>query len=844
MTTPAFYIRNDQQTSSPSPTFFKIGVPCVRGQWWSTDTIGLLTPFGLIEHYIIEARSLWQDGSIKWLWVEGFATLDEGIDIPVSLSVIPAAPTQISSPLTESSTTLKVKTSEGEAEFDKTHFFSIRLHDTNLAPSLCINNEELSFEVIECHYELVSCTRGASAVKFSQSATIGGAFCHQLTIQSDLTLWLHNGALRGTITITNTNPATHPGGQWDLGDDNSIEIDAFNLCGESNATISVELSDESQSRTLQDEHIEVFQASSGKPHWNSPNHVDKLGKVTTLFKGYSVAINGITTEHEGQCQPSIVIAHDRKTWCLEISEFWQNHPSCLRVNKRDFSLSLLGTQSAAAIELQPGEQKTRSLELLPADVTVAKSFLGVHYTAQTQCIPFFDESQKREGLHELIQKGLDEKCGFKAKRDQIDEYGWRHFGELYADHEKAQDPDTEYFVSHYNNQYDPIAGMLYQWVLTQNTEWLTLSDSLAKHVADIDVYHTSKDKPEYAGGLFWHTDHYVQACTATHRTYSKNQPSNIYEGHAGGGGPGGQHCYTTGLLLHYYLTGSITSKRALLSICDWIEHYYESDGTVFGWLLGIKNSGAEGLKNFKTGAYPLDRGTGNYLQALMDKYELTSCQSNIDKCAHIIFNTVSPLDSFVDRQLDNVEATWFYTVFLQATCRFIAIKERLLQNDGAYAHAVKSLLHYARWMARNEYPYLDKPDILEFPNETWTGQDLRKVCVLNFAAQYEEKNKCGLMTDKAQELLAAINARLNATGEATTTRVLCLMMQNYSYLGYQSTPKPMALDSNYHIESYMVRSTVKSGLMQVISNFSFTRERQQLTKRFPQLQFILGRPGR
>ena len=104
-------------------------------------------------------------------------------------------------------------------------------------------------------------------------------------------------------------------------------------------------------------------------------------------------------------------------------------------------------------------------------------------------------------------------------------------------------------------------------------------------------------------------------------------------------------------------------------------------------------------------------------------------------------------------------------------------------------------------MASNEYHYLDKPDILEFPNETWTGQDLRKVCVLNFAAQYEEKNKSGLMADKAQELLAAINTRLNATGEATTTRVLCLMMQNYSYLGYQSTPKPMVLDSNYHIES-------------------------------------------
>ena len=38
-----------------------------------------------------------------------------------------------------------------------------------------------------------------------------------------------------------------------------------------------------------------------------------------------------------------------------------------------------------------------------------------------------------------------------------------------------------------------------------------------------------------------------------------------------------------------------------------------------------------------------------------------------------------------------------------------------------YAYGRASLLHYARWMADNEYPYLDKPEILEYPNETWAA---------------------------------------------------------------------------------------------------------------------------
>ena len=46
---------------------------------------------------------------------------------------------------------------------------------------------------------------------------------------------------------------------------------------------------------------------------------------------------------------------------------------------------------------------------------------------------------------------------------------------------------------------------------------------LAVHVRDIDVYHTDEDKSAYNHGLFWHTVHYVDAGTSTHRSYPRRR---------------------------------------------------------------------------------------------------------------------------------------------------------------------------------------------------------------------------------------------------------------------------------------------------------------------------------
>ena len=73
------------------------------------------------------------------------------------------------------------------------------------------------------------------------------------------------------------------------------------------------------------------------------------------------------------------------------------------------------------------------------------------------------------------------------------------------------------------------------------------------HVRDIDTYHTREDKAAYNGGVFWPTQHYTDAGTATHRTY----PHGTY-----GGGPAAEHNYNAGFMLHFFLTGDRRSRRA------------------------------------------------------------------------------------------------------------------------------------------------------------------------------------------------------------------------------------------------------------------------------------------
>ena len=136
---------------------------------------------------------------------------------------------------------------------------------------------------------------------------------------------------------------------------------------------------------------------------------------------------------------------------------------------------------------------------------------------------------------------------------------------MYADHEAVNRAEVEPLVSHYNNQYDAIARLRRPGSCRPAiTGGGRSADDLAAHVADIDLYHTTDDRAAYNGGYFWHTEHYQPA---RHRHASRLLEA---QRHRRAAGRRTEHNYTTGLMLHYFLTGSERSRAAVIQLADWV----------------------------------------------------------------------------------------------------------------------------------------------------------------------------------------------------------------------------------------------------------------------------------
>src|SRR5439155_1445811 len=169
-----------------------------------------------------------------------------------------------------------------------------------------------------------------------------------------------------------------------------------------------------------------------------------------------------------------------------------------------------------------------------------------------------------------------------------------------------------------------LAGFATQYVRTGDRRWWSLMDDLAAHVVDVDLYHTDGDRPAYNHGYFWHTNHYVDAGIATHRAYSR-------ESGLPGGGPSAEHNYTTGLMMHHFLTGSAASRDAVIELGDWVLAMDDGARTPFRWL----DAGPTGLASatYSRDFHGPGRGAGNSLKALVEATRLTHDMKYIRKAA-------------------------------------------------------------------------------------------------------------------------------------------------------------------------------------------------------------------
>lgn len=547
-----------------------------------------------------------------------------------------------------------------------------------------------------------------------------------------------------------------------MGDEGSFEFRrlAWNITSDQQPPQEVQLSVDGSATfdVVTKSGFQLVQYSSGGPEWNSSNHIDADGNLTVRTQGFeqtdgrpseqpkkSTAQNSSKGQTGRQASPTVCLQMNNGALSVAVPEFWEQFPGSLSVDGStgEVEIGLFPNEVDHAFELQGGEQKTKRFVIQRSSNAEAPSPLAwVHkpvriipdtdWVRHCGVIPWMPKPESRP-LHRRLANYLHE-CtsgshSLTARRELIDEYGWRNFGDIYADHEQTHFPGPGRLLSHYNNQFDLIFGGIQNLVFSQNPDWYDLFDSMARHVMDIDIYHTDQDRACFNGGLFWHTDHYADAHTATHRTYSvKNAAGKP----AYGGGPANEHNYPTGLLYYYFLTGNQEAKESVISLADWVIGMDDGRQTVFS-VLDQDDTGLASKTVFEDFHGP-GRGVGNSINACLDGWLLTSDQKYLDKAEQLIQRSVHPEQDCDALHLADAEGHWSYTVCLTALGRYLHIKTDDNQQDQMYEYVRQTLVHYGQWMAENEKPSLSVPENLEYPTEAWAAQDFRKANVLRIAA--------------------------------------------------------------------------------------------------------------
>jgi G:T-mismatch repair DNA endonuclease (very short patch repair protein) len=170
------------------------------------------------------------------------------------------------------------------------------------------------------------------------------------------------------------------------------------------------------------------------------------------------------------------------------------------------------------------------------------------------------------------------------------------------------------------------------------------------------------------------------------------------------------------------------------------------------------------------------RGPGNSISVLLNAHRLTGEAAFVEKAEELIRRCIHPADDIGARNLLDAERRWYYTVFLQALGEYLERKVELGERDRMYGYARASLLHYARWMAEHEYPYLDRPEILEYPNETWAAQDIRKCDVLNLASRHADGDERRRFLERADFFFRSSTTTLAGMPTRVLTRPVVLML--------------------------------------------------------------------
>jgi len=487
-----------------------------------------------------------------------------------------------------------------------------------------------------------------------------------LSVRTRVTLWAGLNAARLEIVVRNPRAARHEGGFWDLGDPGSVLLQDVSLTLAAPEGLSVRCTPDAPFEAIGAVSWSLVQASSGGEQWNSHAHQNARGVVPLRFRGWRAG------DQTGlRAQPEV----RGSGFAVAVERFWENFPKALEVRPGECRVGLWPAEHGDLHELQGGEQKRHvvwlgqgaSLDHVSAPRVGVQAPAEVVNALVEQDLGPTDRDARAVGA--LFAAVVDDEAGLAARKARVDAFGWRHWGELWADHEAGRHTGPAPRVSHANNDGDALYALLLAFLRTGDARFWWLAAPLADHVSNIDIYHTEDDTPGRNGGLFPPTGQGLDAATATHRGASKGHPQPNADD-----GPTPRHCPTGGLRLFAQLTGDWLATEAVFSVARWLEALDDGRHTPYGLVIDAP-TGAPTRLNVGEGSGP-GRAAAGSVGACCDAFALSGDARWLVLAERWIQRCVHP------------ERGWTFDAdFVVALSRYLEVKVERAAFDSAYLWA-------------------------------------------------------------------------------------------------------------------------------------------------------------